>query len=179
MKPGPPKRTGGARQGRGHCSAVSVGASSLSWCRSCWLLRTVGFASSSGVNSVPDWLEKRHLAHINATATGECYGEGKATADDKPDQKFNLLVANRRAQNAAKMLRRLASSEAFDIRHKVWCSHDDMVGQRKHKDTNKGEFSSVRGLMNRRAEVRLKYLSGCLNVHPDKRVVNGDDTKPG
>lgn len=151
----------------------------MSWCRSCWLLRTVGFASSSGVNSVPDWLEKRHLAHINATATGECYGEGKATADDKPDQKFNLLVANRRAQNAAKMLRRLASSEAFDIRHKVWCSHDDMVGQRKHKDTNKGEFSSVRGLMNRRAEVRLKYLSGCLNVHPDKRVVNGDDTKPG
>ena len=140
-------------------------------------LRIVGFASSSTVDPEPTWLTKRHRAHMAATASGSCYGKQQATDNDKPTEKFNLLVANRRAQNAAEMLRGVASNkafdipeEAFDIKPKVWCSHADMKGQRKHKDRDNGEFDSVRGLMNRRAEVRLAHLAGCVNVHPDRRA---------
>ena len=140
-------------------------------------LRTVGFASSSGVSyskTVRDALEREYGQHIEEIKD-HCDGGPRADNPNVSDM-FNLLVANRRARNAAEMLRGLTSNEKFDIEHKPWCSHGAMVEQRHHKDRSKGKYDDARGLMNRRAEVRLVDLAGCLNVHPDNRIgsINGE-----
>ena len=127
---------------------------------------------------MPEPLANAYETHIEEI-NGRCKGTLVDAKRDSAANMFNLLVANRRAANAAEMLRGFTSSGVFDIEDKPWCSYGDMVKERHHTDRSNGNYDSARGLMNRRAEVRLKHLSRCLNVHPDKRVVNGDDSRRG
>lgn len=55
---------------------------------------------------------------------------------------------------------------AFAIKAIPWCSHAAMTTERGGED---GEDRG-KGLMNRRVEVRLAVLPGCLNVDPDNRI---------
>ena len=142
-------------------------------------LHTVGFASSSGIaqNTVPEWLAEAYEQHIREIGS-RCDGTLRGTERGNVSAMFNLLVANRRAANSAEMLRGLTPAGKFEVEDMPWCSHQDMVEERNHRDRSNGSYDRVRGLMNRRAEVRLTDLSGCLNVHPDNRILNGGETKP-
>ena len=55
---------------------------------------------------------------------------------------------------------------AFAIKEIPWCSHAAMVDKRGPND---GGDPAI-GLMNRRAEVHLAALSGCLNIDPGNRI---------
>ena len=133
------------------------------------VLRIFGFASSSGIaGPAPQPLVDEYNSHIREISS-RCEGTLSNAKGDGTTM-FNLLVANRRAANAAEMLRGFTSSGRLDIKDKPWCSHKDMEEERNHSDTSNGSYNSAKGLMNRRAEVRLKQLSGCLNVEPDKRL---------
>lgn len=135
-------------------------------------LHTVGFASSSGLDGAAvdtEWLSSHYNGHI-LDITGRCQGNLNGNGQTPSDQ-FNLIVANRRAHNVAEMLRGFPSSDAFDITATPWCSLADMMEQRHHTDQTDGAYDGAKGLMNRRVEIRLADLAGCLNVHPDKRVI--------
>ena len=138
-------------------------------------LHLLGFASSTRLREEleDDWredeLRNRYNSHIGEITAkpGDCRGESKPGEDDSA--KFNLLIANERAAKAAKMLKGLVPKEsksAFAIKEVPWCSHDAMVEERKFKDYG----DPAKGLMNRRVEVRVATLPGCLNVEPDKRI---------
>ena len=88
---------------------------------------------------------------------------------------------------SAAMLRTLAQElglDAFDIEDKPWCSHVGMEAERRHDDRNadgeaddggatdgeRDTYDVGKGLMSRRAEVRLVDVPGCLNVDPDNRI---------
>ena len=146
-------------------------------------LRTVGFASSSGIDvsetATPPKLSDLYLDHVS-TIADVCFA-GKNVSDvsadeNDPSRQFNLLVANQRARNVAEMLRSFTSNEKFDIEATPWCSHADMAAQRSHNDRSNDKYNSAKGLMNRRAEVRLVDLAGCLNVDPDNRLDSGKQT---
>ena len=134
-------------------------------------LHLVGFASSTQLKVPLEDGDQRELVtryseRINSKL-GDCRGDGGPDTSDS--DKFNLLIANERAVNAAKMLEQLVPKEsknAFAIEVIPWCSHAAMVEERGHNDGG----NPAKGLMNRRAEVRLAALPGCLNVEPDKRV---------
>lgn len=141
-------------------------------------LRMVGFASSSGVHNLSPKnatkLNDRHAKHIRAISKS-CQGEPEP--DDsrslRDSDKLNLIIANMRAARTGEMLRTLATElglDAFDIKDKPWCSHDSMADEQKHDDGGRGGYDSGKGLMNRRVEVRLVDLPGCLNVDPDNRI---------
>lgn len=135
-------------------------------------LRILGFASSTGLkqplgNENEDELKKRYDDHIDAEAE-VCLGDRTANETDHSNM-FNLLIANERAVNAAEMLKDLVPKEpkdAFDIEPIPWCSHAAMEEKRKFVD----DGDTAKGLMNRRVEVRLVALPGCLNVEPDRRI---------
>lgn len=136
-------------------------------------LRILGFASSTELNEPwlsdesKDELKERYDNHIEAKAD-LCLGE-IAEDETKPSNMFNLLIANERAVNAAEMLKDLVPKEpkdAFDIEAIPWCSHAAMEEERKFED----DRDPAKGLMNRRVEVRLVALPGCLNVEPDRRI---------
>ena len=141
-------------------------------------LRTVGFASSSGVHNLsPEEAAKlndRHVKHIRAISQS-CQGEWKPDGSKslRDSDKLNLIIANMRAARTGEMLRAFATElglDAFDIKDKPWCSHDSMADERKHDDGGGSDYDSGKGLMNRRVEVRLVHLPGCLNVDPDNRI---------
>ena len=144
-------------------------------------LHLVGFASSTQLKvPLEDGsqeeleLERRYGERINSKL-GDCRGDGGPDTSDS--DKFNLLIANERAVNAAKMLEQLVPKEsknAFAIEVIPWCSHAAMVEERGHNDGG----DPAKGLMNRRAEVRLAALPGCLNVEPDKRVPTVSEDLP-
>jgi len=144
-------------------------------------LHLVGFASSTLLKEPPEGeskteLDRRYDDHMEMTAEpGSCLGE--SGPDEGDSDRFNLLIANERAVNGAEMLEELVpqkSKNAFAIKAIPWCSHAAMVEERKFEDGG----DVAKGLMNRRAEVRLAALPGCLNVEPDKRIpVTKDPTK--
>ena len=114
-------------------------------------LHTVGFASSTGLNDIEEdgqeakYLKDRYDRHMMAQGCDE-----EAQAHGSSDR-FNLLIANERAANAAAMLRELAPKEHFDIEARYWCSHADMEAERSWDDGG----DTTMGLMNRRAEVHV------------------------
>ena len=134
-------------------------------------LRVVGFASSTGLKNPSKEdkveLERRYHSHIAAEAKN-CQGDG--LEDEMNDSiMFNLLIANERADRVAGMLEDLVPNEmksAFAIKDIPWCSHAAMEQKRGPKD---GGDSAI-GLMNRRAEVHLAALPGCLNIDPGNRI---------
>ena len=137
-------------------------------------LHLVGFASATGLNeplgdeSAKDLLESRYNGHIDAGAE-LCQGERVENEREDPSKMFNLLIANERAVNAAAMLEDLVPTEpknAFAIKVIPWCSHAAMAAERGGEDGG----DRGKGLMNRRVEVRLAALPGCLNVDPDNRI---------
>ncbi len=132
-------------------------------------LHTVGFASSTRLNNIEEGsqratdLEKRYDQHIGDRAK-DCLGERTQPSDSS--DRFNLLVANQRAANAAAMLRELVPEKAkdlFDIKPRSWCSHAGMEGKR-HWDDQK---DPTIGLVNRRAEVHVVELPRCVDIDPD------------
>ena len=117
-------------------------------------LYTVGFASSTGLNDIKEdgerarALKDRYDQFVSAQGCGE-----EAQAHDSSDR-FNLLIANERAVNAADMLRKLVPEGAerdFDIEARFWCSYADMAAERSWDDGG----DTAMGLMNRRAEVHV------------------------
>ena len=133
-------------------------------------LYTVGFASSTGLDDVEEddeeALRQRYEEHL-ATIAEDCLGE-KEELEDR-SLMFNLLVANERAVNAATMLQDLIPEEAkgdFVIKAMPWCSHANMKEQRSWDDRG----DTAIGLMNRRAEVRLQAIPGCVDIDPDNRL---------
>ena len=137
-------------------------------------LHLVGFASSTQLkepleNESRDELVERYAEHITEITAklGDCPGD--SDPDESDSDKFNLLIANERAVNIAAMLEQLVPKEsknAFAIKAIPWCSHAAMVEERKFVDGG----DPAKGLLNRRVEVRLAALPGCLNVEPDKRI---------
>ena len=134
-------------------------------------LSTVGFASSTGVSTNSGELQRRYEEHIGAVTAkpGDCRGERDLKEAGELSDMFNLLIANERAVNVAAMLRTLVPNEpkdAFDIKAIPWCSHASMAAERPFDDGG----DATKGLLNRRVEVRLMALPGCLNVDPDLRM---------
>ena len=137
-------------------------------------LYAVGFASSTTLKTdldqgIKDELLERYDNHIGRITArqGDCLGDPDG-ADDYSEM-FNLLIANERAVNVAAMLRDLVPHEpenAFDIKAMPWCAHASMEEKRKFNDHGETD----KGLMNRRVEVRLEALPGCLDVDPDRRI---------
>ena len=129
-------------------------------------LHLVGFASATGLKKPLDDASAKKL--LDRYKARRC--EGKKVEDETGySNMFNLLIANERAVNAAAMLEDLVPAElknAFAIKAIPWCSHTDMANERDGED---GEGRG-KGLMNRRVEVRLAVLPGCLNVDPDNRI---------
>ena len=125
-------------------------------------LHMVGFASSTTLNESwkgrEDELNQRYHNHVEAEAE-RCQGK---RVEDEPDHSnmFNLLIANERAVNAAATLQEIAakmSKDAFTIKAIPWCSHAAMVKERAFDDGR----DPIKGLMNRRVEVRLVALPNC------------------
>lgn len=132
-------------------------------------LRTIGFASSSGIeNAITNGqkrqlLDERHAQHINEVSKF-CQGKQDSEQQD-PSAMFNLLIANQRAAHVRDMLRKLASMEEFkgkfSIACKPWCSHASMVKGRKIAAGGQG-YDPGRSMMNRRVEVHLIELPRCV-----------------
>jgi len=137
-------------------------------------LHLVGFASSTGLKEpLEDESEKKILKdrYDSRIATEAALCQGDRADDEKgtPSDMFNLLIANERAGNAAAMLEYIVPAKpksAFAIKVIPWCSHAAMADERGSED---GE-NPARGLMDRRVEVRLAALPGCLDVDPDSRI---------
>lgn len=136
-------------------------------------LHLVGFASSTGLNEPladkgeETLLEERYDSYI-AAESELCLGKKTESERDNPSAMFNLLISKERADKVAGMLRALVPTElksAFAIKVIPWCSHAAMAERRSEDGGN-----PAKGLMNRRVEVRLAALPGCLNVDPDNRI---------
>lgn len=148
-------------------------------------LHLLGFASSTPLREPLEdesigKLNGRYDAFIADITAGRksCRGENEpeapapesaASERKKRSDRFNLLIANQRATNAAEMLKGLVPEkpeDAIAIEAIPWCSHAAMVDEREFEDGG----DPAKGLMNRRVEVRVATLPGCLNVEPDKRM---------
>lgn len=134
------------------------------------VLHVSGFASSSRVESLGErqeqMLDETYGAHIMDVA-GKCKGTPPGGApESQPDDsgKFNLLVANLRAAHTEAMLNKLAARSKLDgirIERQDWCSHGSMAPL--YPDTGPNGYSTAKGLVNRRAEIRLAALPGCAS----------------
>ena len=123
-------------------------------------LHMVGFASTTELN-VPLGergiaLKARYDDHIEDKAE-LCEGDRAENETDHSNM-FNLLIANERADNAAEMLQEIVPTEdAFIIKAIPWCSYAAMEEKRGFDDGQ----DPIKGLMNRRVEVRLAVLPNC------------------
>ena len=146
-------------------------------------LYTVGFASSTGLNDIKENgrkatnLKDRYNEQIDGW-TKDCLG-GEAEPRDSTER-FNLLIANERADNAAAMLQKLAQEKEkeekkeigdfFSIKAKYWCSYADMEAERERSWKDGGD--TVMGLVNRRAEV---HIEACPAAWTSVRTVGRTD----
>lgn len=136
-------------------------------------LQAVGFASTSGLTSgkvsqgVKDKLAKERG---RLAASCSCCSPAKESDSDA----FNLIVANLRAKHTADMVGELinecGAKGRIEIEPHQWCSHSEMAAQRHVEDGGPGNYDTSRGLMNRRVELRVLDLPGCMNFDPAKRV---------
>ena len=123
-------------------------------------LHTVGFASSTILNESlkerEEELEEHYHNHVEAEAE-RCRGKRVENETDHSNM-FNLLIANERAANTADMLQKIVpTKDAFTIEEIPWCSYAAMA---KERDFDDGQ-DPIKGLMNRRVEVRLAVLPNC------------------
>lgn len=94
---------------------------------------------------------------------------------------FNLHMAELRARNVKNMLDEMIGGEQLgdfiEVTTEPWCSYQEMCKQRGFTDTagcgKEGRYDTELGLMNRRVEVRVVALPGCLNLSPENRVCAG------
>ena len=120
-------------------------------------LEVVAFASSSVVTNLTEPQKEaidRDVPEIDCAClcvSGQCYSE-----------KFNLIAANLRAANAVQMLQSFIGARPIKVEHKPWKSHCEMVKHRDYDDRAPcGQYVPNKGLMNRRAEIRIGSLPGC------------------
>lgn len=124
-------------------------------------LRTVGFASSTRLNESlggrADELEGYYENHIDAVA--ELCDDKRVGNETNHSKMFNLIIANERAANAVAMLEEIVSAkeDAFVIEAIPWCSYKAMALERQFDDGG----DPIKGLMNRRVEVRLAAVPSC------------------
>ena len=139
-------------------------------------LEVRGFASETGLSGTLEELAKQdckdgsNSPYCNAVATIErdCKQEDIEIVDGKRNHSnmFNLIIANERAEHTADMLKEImAKNDAFEIESVPWCSHAKMEEERRFNDGD-----AAKGSMNRRAEVRLASLPGCLNLAPNPKA---------
>lgn len=116
-------------------------------------IRVRGFASSSEIQEPVDDPKRRlRDAFESRNLPSSC-----AEPREHPDpQKFNLLMAEARARNVANLLRS-AVEDAWDINveAEIWCSFYEMDDLRQVEDREGGEYKTFKGMLNRRAEIRI------------------------
>ena len=119
--------------------------------------------------------------------TGNCGAGGTACnlddteSDSLLPRAFNLHMAELRARNVKNMLDEMIGGEQLgdfiEVTTEPWCSYQEMCKQRGFTDTagcgKEGRYDTELGLMNRRVEVRVVALPGCLNLSPENRVCAG------
>jgi len=153
------------------------------------MLRTVGFASSSGLSAgnsaLMEKLEKK-----------SCYERaGGSDANDESNGRrlsnaFNLCMAELRASNVKKMLDEIIrDNDAIDhieVKAHKWDAYSQMCRHRRFADTKKeadagtGKKDDAKcydpelGLMNRRVEVWVMELPGCTTFFPNNRTPPGE-----
>lgn len=122
-------------------------------------LEIVGFASDSGISGLNGaWKKRLDAAMPPIGCAGPCPSVSCYS------QKFNLVVANIRAENTKRMLDafmedHMQGQQRFEVRARQWRNYCDMRRERdRHAD---GEYSPDNGLMNRRAEIRIVSLPSC------------------
>jgi len=164
------------------------------------VLQTVGFASSSEPEifdrkKLREKLQKE--MNLNCVREdgkksccrlkGSCGAGGTACKLDDTEsdsllpRAFNLHMAELRARNVKIMLDEIIGAKDLDQFIKVttepWCSYQEMCKQRGFTDTagcgKESRYDTELGLMNRRVEVRVVALPGCLNLSPENRVCAG------
>ena len=120
-------------------------------------LEVVAFASSSTVSNLTQSQKEaidREVQKVDCAcrcATSQCHSE-----------KFNLIAANLRAANTVNMLRTFIGGRPIDVTKKSWKSHCEMMQHRGYDDrTQCDQYVPNKGLMNRRAEIRITSLPGC------------------
>lgn len=120
-------------------------------------LEVVAFASSSIVTNLTQAQkeamdrEVQEIGRACPCASDQCYAE-----------KFNLIAANLRAENAVQMLQSFIGARPIKVEYKPWKSHCEMVKHRDYDDRAPyDQYIPNKGLMNRRAEIRIDSLPGC------------------
>ena len=120
-------------------------------------LEVVGFASELGVSKSNGVREK---LLDEAMPLMDCPGPCSSLSCDS--QKFNLVVANTRADNTKHMLEAFIKDEQqnhLEVKATPW---EDYCGMQRERDRHaNGEYSPNNGLMNRRAEIRIVSLPAC------------------
>jgi len=166
------------------------------------VLQTVGFASSSEPKILkPEVREalRKKLQEMDLNCVredgeksccrlkGSCGAGGTACnlddteSDSLLPRAFNLHMAELRARNVKNMLKEIIEKEELGQVIKgttePWCSYQEMCKQRGFTDTagcgKESRYDTELGLMNRRVEVRVVALPGCLNLSPENRVCAG------
>ena len=138
-------------------------------------LQAVGFASTSGLTpentsqGVEEKLAEERERLRSSTPCACCAFAGESDSDT-----FNLIVSNLRAKHTAAMVaefvEQLGVESSIQIEPHQWCRHSEMVVQRQVQDGGPESYDTRRGLLNRRVELRVLDLPGCMNFDPAKRV---------
>ena len=120
-------------------------------------LKIVGFASDSGVGGLNDDQEE---SLDEAMPSIDCADPCPSVSCNS--KKFNLVVANTRADNTKHMLEAFIEDEQqnhLEVKAEPWKNYCDM--QRERDRHANGEYSPNNGLLNRRAEIRIVSLPAC------------------
>ena len=82
----------------------------------------------------------------------------RETEGRRASEMFNLLVAEYRANNVAKMLVSMAEEVGVSVNVESvgWCSYEAMDKARKVKDVDDDKgYEGFKGMLNRRAEIQV------------------------
>ena len=136
-------------------------------------LQAVGFASTSGLTpSTVAQGVKEKLAEKRDRLAASC--SCCSPAEESDSDAFNLIIANLRAKHTADMVGELINENGAKgqivIEPHQWCRHSEMVAQRHVEDGGPENYDTNRGLMNRRVELRVLDLPGCMNLDPARRI---------